>query len=148
MNKLFKEDTIRKEYLAIVQGRTPGKRGSLEHWLIKDQKKNITKAYREKTQNAKKAVLDYELMGNEGTLSLVKVFPKTGRPHQIRVQLSSIGCPIQGDLKYGFTSPNPDKSISLHAFAISFVHPVNKKEIRVKSHPGWQHFKQIVNELD
>ncbi|MEQ9302313.1 MAG: RNA pseudouridine synthase, partial [Marinoscillum sp.] len=81
-------------------------------------------------------------------LSLLKVLPKTGRSHQIRVQLSKMKCPIKGDLKYGFPEPNPDKSIHLHAFRISFVHPVRKELVSFTDAPNWHEFKQIINGLD
>ena len=78
------------------------------------------------------------------------VFPETGRSHQIRVQLAKIGCPIEGDLKYGYPNPNKDKSISLHAYKLSFIHPVKKEEISLKSIPEteiWANFKKKIYEL-
>lgn len=148
MNKLFREDTIRKTYLAIVQGKPEQTAGTLIHWLDKDGDKNTVKAYNKPTGHAKEAELSYELLGSQKPLSLLIVKPKTGRPHQIRVQLAKMNCPIQGDLKYGFPTPNADKSISLHAFKISFVHPVKKEEITVTCRPKWSAFKNLTNELD
>ena len=80
--------------------------------------------------------------------SLLKVVPKTGRPHQIRVQMKAMNCPIRGDLKYGYSKPNQDKSIDLHAFKLDFIHPVKKEPISVISKPKWPDFKAFINELD
>lgn len=148
MNKLFREDTIEKTYLAIVQSKPPKNSEKLIHWLIKNPQKNITKAYPKPGPDRKEAVLTYELLKTQRDISLLLVQPKTGRPHQIRVQLSKINCPIVGDLKYGYPDPNSDKSISLHAYRIKFVHPVKKEEIIINSIPEWQLFKKEINELD
>lgn len=149
MNKLFREDKVQKTYLAVVGGKPANPAGKLIHWLDKDPAKNTVKAYSAERGKAKKAELDYALLAVANTSSsLLRVMPKTGRAHQIRVQLSALGCPIRGDLKYGFPDPNPDKSIHLHAFKISFVHPVRKEELTIKSLPDWKEFKKIIDELD
>ncbi|MFY0607299.1 MAG: RluA family pseudouridine synthase [Cyclobacteriaceae bacterium] len=148
MNKLFREDDITKTYLAAVGGKPPQESGKLVHWLEKNGKNNTVKAFTKAKGTAKRAELDYTLLARENDLSLLKVLPKTGRAHQIRVQLSSMKCPIAGDLKYGFPKPNPDKSIHLHAFAIKFVHPVRKDLMEVNCKPNWDEFTGIINELD
>tara|TARA_Y100001972_G_scaffold128940_1_gene192859 strand:+ start:1012 stop:1698 length:687 start_codon:yes stop_codon:yes gene_type:complete len=147
MNALFREDQVEKTYLAIVKERLEITGEILIHWLEKDDKKNITHVYNQPKGKAKKAELTYELIASLNKLSLLKVTPKTGRPHQIRAQLAKIGCPIQGDIKYGFTQANKDKSISLHSFEIKFIHPVKKEPIVVRSVPDWPDFKPHMNEL-
>ena len=148
MNKLFRDDKITKTYLAVTSGKPNNPAGKLIHWLDKDGNKNLVKAFNKPKGNAKQAELDYELLANYQGHSLIKVMPKTGRSHQIRVQLSSMKCSIKGDLKYGYPEPNSDKSIHLHAFQISFVHPVRKEEVTFTCLPPWQEFKNHINELD
>ena len=148
MNKLFREDNISKTYLAVVSSKPYSEYGKLIHWLEKNGQTNTVKAFSKAKGSAKRAELDYHLLAYNNETSLLKVLPKTGRAHQIRVQLSSIKCPILGDLKYGFPKPNLDKSIHLHAFAIKFVHPVRKELIEIQCAPIWKEFSGIINELD
>jgi len=148
MNKLFHDDQVQKTYLAMVKDRPENPTGKLTHWLVKDTEKNITKAFNKAKGNAKYAELDYQIKGSLKDISLLIVKPKTGRPHQIRVQLAKMKCPIKGDLKYGFPTPNEDKSISLHAFQISFIHPVKKEPLTITSKPRWSVFNHIINGLD
>ena len=131
MNKLFKDRKIFKTYWAIIKRKPRPTSGKLIHWLIKDPEKNMTKAYDHAKTKAGKAELDYKLLGELNEHYLLQVNPKTGRPHQIRVQLSSMGCPIRGDLKYGYKRPNTDKSICLHARKLHFVHPIKKEPITI-----------------
>lgn len=150
LNRLFREDQVAKAYLAIVQGIPEDSTGKLVHWLIKDSNKNMVKAYRDERNGAKRAELTYEVLSAEKGQSLLLVKPKTGRPHQIRVQLASMKCPIAGDLRYGAGPPNPDKSISLHAFELSFIHPVRKEPLRLNCAPkgkSWSFFQKRINEL-
>lgn len=151
MNKLFREDQIEKTYLAQVSGVPDQPSDTLTHWLLKDQTRNFVKAYATTKKGAKHAELFYELLQSEKQFSLLRVQPKTGRPHQIRVQLASIQCPILGDLRYGKGEPNPDKSISLHAFKLSFVHPVRKAPLQLTcapKGPNWTRFEHFIDELD
>lgn len=148
MNKLFREDQVQKTYLAVVDKRPEESSGTLIHWLEKDHERNVVKAYNKQKGKAKKAELDYKQLGVLSNTSLLQIMPKTGRPHQIRVQMARLGCPIVGDLKYGYPKANPDKSIHLHAFRISFAHPVKKEQVQVSSRPGWSEFKDIIHELD
>ena len=103
--------------------------GELVHYMIKNEKQNKSYAYDKEIKGSKKAVLHYRLIGHSQNYCLLEVDLKTGRHHQIRCQLAKIGCPIKGDLKYGFPRSNPDGSICLHARYIHFIHPVSKKEI-------------------
>jgi 23S rRNA pseudouridine1911/1915/1917 synthase len=126
MNALFREKQTRKIYWAIVGNKPQQEHANLIHWLWKDEKKNKTTAFTRETEGALKSELNYHVIGNSGGSYLLEVNPVTGRPHQIRVQLASIGCPIKGDVKYGFSEANADGSICLHARKLEFMHPVKK----------------------
>lgn len=138
MNRLFKERQVEKVYWAITDQRPDPLEGTLVDYIEKDRSRNIAKAYDKPSRrhpDAKKSILEYKLIGQIGTHSLLEVRPHTGRPHQIRVQLSRLGCPIRGDLKYGFTMPNQDGSIHLHCRSLSFIHPVKKEPVRIEADP-------------
>ncbi len=131
MNKLFKDRKVNKTYWAIVKNKPPKNEDKLVHWLVKDSKANKTAAYSDSESGGQKAELRYKVLGRLNDHYLLEVRPLTGRPHQIRVQLASIGCPIRGDVKYGFNRSNPDGSINLHARALDFIHPVTKEPVKV-----------------
>jgi 23S rRNA pseudouridine1911/1915/1917 synthase len=133
MNKMLQEKKIVKKYLAMVSDRPEELSGTLTHYLSKDETKNIVKAYASKKPNSKIATLNYQQKGELDGKILLEVEPLTGRPHQIRVQLSKIGCPIIGDLKYGATYPLQDKSIALHCQEMSFLHPVGNEPVTIKA---------------
>jgi 23S rRNA pseudouridine1911/1915/1917 synthase len=135
MNALFREKETKKTYWAIVNKKPSPAEATLVHWLQKDEKKNKTTAYSRETIGALKSELSYRILQQSGSNFLVEVNPVTGRPHQIRVQLSSIGSPIVGDLKYGAAEANDDGSICLHARALEFVHPVKKERMRFETLP-------------
>lgn len=148
MNKLFREQEVAKTYLAIVEGAPNEPSLELVHWLEKSSSKNKAHAYKKPKGQAKKAVLSYTMLASLGKVSLLEVKPKTGRPHQIRIQLRENGTSIRGDVKYGFNKPNKDKSIHLHAFKLAFIHPVKKEPIKVISKPKWPDFEAFIDELD
>jgi len=148
MNKMFREHEVQKTYLAIVEGTPEFAQNELVHWLEKDSTKNLAKAYDRPKGKAKRAFLSYSMVASHGKISLLRIKPKTGRPHQIRVQMKTNGTPIKGDLKYGFPKANQDKNINLHAFKLEFIHPVKKEPISVISRPNWQEFKSFIDELD
>jgi 23S rRNA pseudouridine1911/1915/1917 synthase len=131
MNKMFQDKQVQKTYWALCEKEPNSKSGTLIHHLIKDEQKNKTRAFPNEIKNSKRAELVYKLIKPKNENYLIEVKPLTGRPHQIRVQLSSIGCVIVGDLKYGAKKPNSDKSICLHARKVEFIHPVSKEQISV-----------------
>lgn len=132
MNKMFAEhDKVSKTYWAIVQNRPQASKGTLTHWLTRQEKNNTARAYDREVPGAKKAVLDYELIASGDRYHLLEIHLHTGRHHQIRCQLAKMGCPIKGDLKYGAPRSNPDGSISLHARNLTLEHPVSHEKISV-----------------
>ena len=148
MNRLFREQEVTKTYLAIVDGAPKLPENDLINWLDKDTKKNRAKAYDQSKGKSKRAELSYRMIASHGKVSLLEVKPKTGRPHQIRVQMKANETPIKGDLKYGFPKANKDKSISLHAFKLEFIHPVKKEPLIAISKPKWPEFEAFIHELD
>lgn len=142
MSEVFRSKKVRKSYLALTEGVPSPASGSLVHFLKKLPGKNIVRAYRKPVDEAKESVLDYRLVSVVGKRALVEVLPRTGRQHQIRVQLASIRCPIVGDVKYGGASFNRDQSICLFAWRLGFVHPVRKEEVLIEAGfpVGWEKF--------
>ena len=142
LNKMFAEGEVHKTYWAIVKNTPKQLDGTLEHWLVRNEKQNKSYAYDRERPNAKKAVLMYHTIGHTDNYSILEVNLMTGRHHQIRCQLAAIGCPIKGDLKYGASRSNPDGSISLLSRRVEFVHPVSKETITVEAplpnDPLWQ----------
>ncbi len=133
LTTMFREKQVTKTYLALVLKEPPQSSGELRHFLLKDEKKNTVKAFQKSVGDAKESITRYELMRSVGKYWLLKVFPLTGRPHQIRVQLAAMGCPILGDLKYGALAALPDASIGLHSQSMEFLHPVRKEKIRLEA---------------
>lgn len=134
MNELFRERKIEKTYLAITQSELPELKGDLVHFLLKDTTKNKTKAYdrmSSRAAKAKRAELSYKMTGKVANHNLYEIKLKTGRPHQIRVQLAKMGSPIRGDVKYGSDQGNQDGSIHLHSRSLSFIHPVKKEPVHI-----------------
>lgn len=135
MNEQFREREVHKVYWAVVKNTPPHEKATLINYLIKDEAKNKSRAYDEPRNGALKCELEYTLIKKADRYSLLEINPLTGRHHQIRVQLSKIGCPIKGDLKYGFDRSNPDGSIHLHARKLIFNHPVTKEPITIVAPP-------------
>lgn len=133
LNALFVSKDIKKTYWAVVKNEPPKMEDKLIHWLKKNPKNNKSAAHTKEIKDSKKAILHYKLIQKLDNYSLLEVNLETGRHHQIRSQLSSIGCSIKGDLKYGFNRSNPDASIHLHARFISFIHPVKKEAINISA---------------
>lgn len=126
LNEMFRKGEVKKTYWAIVRQRPELEEAEMVNYLVRNEKQNKSYAYDKEVKNAKKAVLHYRLIGCSQNYFLLEVDLKTGRHHQIRCQLAKMGCPIKGDLKYGFPRSNPDGGISLHARRVRFVHPVSK----------------------
>lgn len=131
MNALFQKKEIQKTYWAIVEVAPSVEQGTLVNFLKKNEKRNKSGVVKENTEGAKRAELDYKVILKSDRYTLLEVDPKTGRHHQIRTQLAHIGCIIKGDLKYGAKRSNKDGSISLHARAISFIHPIKKEQVNI-----------------
>jgi 23S rRNA pseudouridine1911/1915/1917 synthase len=131
LNKLFAEKRAKKTYWAVVKNSPPKSHDTLTHWLRKNPKNNKSTAFSKEVANSKKAVLDYTVKKKLDNYVLLEVALHTGRHHQIRVQLSSIGCIIKGDLKYGADRSNKDASIHLHARKLVFTHPVKKEVLEI-----------------
>ena len=147
MNEIFRQRSLKKIYVALVEGQAPAQK-QLIHWLKKNESANRANIFREETEGASRCELSFRKITSASGLSLLEVMPVTGRPHQIRAQLSAIGLPIVGDLKYGASSPNSDRSICLHAHRLEFVHPVSRQLV-VLSAPLprldiWQPFRADV----
>jgi 23S rRNA pseudouridine1911/1915/1917 synthase len=149
MNALFRDRQPEKIYWAIVGNHPPKHEDTLIHWLLKDEKKNKTTYYTRETGNALRSELSYSVIAEKGGYCLLEVKPVTGRPHQIRVQLASMGCPIVGDVKYGYSQPNADGSICLHARSLAFVHPVKKEGLKIEAPlpqtEFWRYFSALAH---
>ncbi|UBZ06921.1 RluA family pseudouridine synthase [Salegentibacter mishustinae] len=135
LNKLFQEKKAQKTYWAIVKNAPPKKSDTLIHFLKRNPKQNKSYAHIKEVPESKKAILEYRLLKKLDNYFLLEVDLHTGRHHQIRSQLSAIGSPIKGDLKYGFDRSNKDASIHLHSRELKFIHPVKKEEIHIIAPP-------------
>jgi len=136
LNKMFHDKEIKKTYWAIVKNKPLKQEDRLIHFLKKNQQKNKSVAYSHEFKNTKKAELIFKVKHQFKNYYLLEINPLTGRHHQIRIQLSTINCPIKGDLKYGFNRSNPDASISLHARKIEFIHPIKKEPVLIVAKPN------------
>lgn len=152
LNEMFRTGKVRKTYLAISRNRPPMDSQRLTGYLTSTERNNKSYITPVPRPGAKQAALSYRYLGASDRYHLMEVELETGRKHQIRVQLASVGCPIKGDLKYGDKRSNPDGSISLRAHRIVFTHPVSGKTIDVTSplpaDPLWQAFAEIISKND
>jgi 23S rRNA pseudouridine1911/1915/1917 synthase len=135
LNEALKNREISKIYWAVVQNMPPKKMDHLIHYIYRDQEKNKSFIVSQEKTGAKKAELIYTHVCSSDKYHLLEIELHTGRHHQIRAQLAHIGCPIRGDLKYGFSRSNPDGSISLHSRRIEFIHPVKKERMLFEADP-------------
>jgi 23S rRNA pseudouridine1911/1915/1917 synthase len=131
INKMFKERDMHKTYWAVVRQKPSLMEGNLVHFLVKNPKKNITTPYNTEIKGSQRAELNFKVLGYLNEYYLIEVDPITGRPHQIRVQLSTLGSPIVGDNKYGYPRGSRKKSIALHALRLQFIHPVKKEKVEI-----------------
>ncbi len=147
LNEMFRTSEVKKVYLAIVKNRPPEDTGTISHYLKKNEKQNKTYVYDTEVKGSKKASLTYRVAGRSDRYYLLEVILHSGRHHQIRAQLADIGCPVKGDLKYGFSRSNEDGGISLMARRLEFIHPVKKEKIIITApFPEgdiWQVFKNV-----
>jgi 23S rRNA pseudouridine1911/1915/1917 synthase len=144
MNEIFRTRDVKKIYLAVVNERPPEDEAVLTHYLKKNEKQNKTYVYDKEVNGSKQSSLTYRLAGRSDRYFLLEVELHSGRHHQIRAQLAKIGCPIKGDLKYGYPRSNEDGSISLFARRLEFIHPVKKEKVTITAHfpqgDVWKHF--------
>jgi 23S rRNA pseudouridine1911/1915/1917 synthase len=131
LNELFKNRETQKTYWAIIKNKPPKNEDNLSHYLKRNEKNNTSKAHNKEVPDSKLAQLDYKIIKQLDNYYALEINLHTGRHHQIRAQLSAIGCPIKGDLKYGFDRSNPDGGIHLHARKLGFMHPVTKEKMTI-----------------
>jgi 23S rRNA pseudouridine1911/1915/1917 synthase len=134
LNEMFKTREVKKIYFAIVKDRPPEDEATIIHYLKKNETQNKSYAYDNEVKGSKQASLTYKLKGRSEKYYLLEVELHSGRHHQIRAQLAKIGCPVKGDLKYGFPRSNEDGGISLFARRLEFMHPVKKENIIITAH--------------
>ena len=149
LNEMIRNKQLKKTYWAITEERPAEEEGSLRHFIARNAKTNRSHAYQKPKGDAKEALLDFRVLGASTNYTLVEVDLKTGRHHQIRAQLSAIGCSIKGDLKYGAKRSNPNGGISLHSRSLEFVHPVRKETITIvapvpQDDNLWRYFAESV----
>lgn len=135
LNKLFAEKTAKKTYWAVVKNAPEKQQDILTHWMKRNTKQNKSYANKKEVPDSKKAILEYRTIKKLDNFYLLEIDLKTGRHHQIRSQLTAIGSPIKGDLKYGFDRSNKDGSIHLHARSLSFIHPIKKEMLDLVAPP-------------
>jgi 23S rRNA pseudouridine1911/1915/1917 synthase len=149
LNEQFREKETNKIYWAVVENKPQKNTSRLENFLRKNEKQNKSYVVKDDTKDAKKAILNYNLLCSSDKYHLLEVTLETGRHHQIRTQLANIGCVIKGDLKYGAKRSNPDNSIHLHARQLTFTHPTTKELITVVAPVTkdalWQWFQEKIN---
>jgi 23S rRNA pseudouridine1911/1915/1917 synthase len=147
MNAIFKNREVKKTYFAVVRKKPVKPQGKLVNWLIKNPKKNLVTAYPNEVPNSQRSELDYKLLAELEGYYLLQVNPLTGRSHQIRVQLATMGSPIVGDNKYGYPRGSRKGSICLHARKLEFIHPVKKEPVsifaRLPKDGFWEKFEKF-----
>ena len=150
LNQMLKNGEISKTYWAVVKHYPGAGSGHLIHFLRRNEQQNKSYAYDKPVEDSRKAELLYEVIGKSDHYFLLEVKLLTGRHHQIRAQLSKIGCPVKGDLKYGYDRPNPDRSIHLHSRKVELIHPVKKETLCVIADPPddplWNHFLNNIHQ--
>ncbi len=141
LNEMFSQRETQKTYWAVVKNAPPKEQDSLVHFLTRNPKNNTSKAHIKEVPGSKKAHLDYTIIQQLDAYFVLEIQLHTGRHHQIRAQLAAIGCPIKGDLKYGFDRSNPDGGIHLHARKLVLTHPVTKAQLEMvapaPNNPVW-----------
>lgn len=150
LNKIFSEREVKKIYWAIVKNKPEKEQAVLEHYIFRNQQQNKSYAYPKEVKDSRLARLAYHLLASSDRYHLLEIDLETGRHHQIRCQLAHIGCPIRGDLKYGYDRSNPGGGINLHSRALRFVHPVKNTTIEILAGPPdeplWNAFRKITGQ--
>ena len=148
LNEIFRTRQVKKIYYAIVKENPPSEEATIRHFLKKNEKQNKSYAYDNEVKGSREASLTYHIKGRSERYYLLEVELHTGRHHQIRAQLAKLGCPIKGDLKYGFQRSNEDGSISLFARRLEFIHPVKREPVVITAHfpegDIWSHFVDTI----
>lgn len=147
LNEQFRERQVEKVYLAVVGQRPKADEGELSHYLKRDGRSNKTEALESPEEEAKAGLLSYRYLGSSDRYHLLEIKLHSGRHHQIRAQLAAIGCPIKGDVKYGFRRSNSDRGIHLHAWKLRFQHPVSGEREEIvaplpEADPVWRYFNE------
>lgn len=152
LNDMFRNGEVHKTYWALVKNPPPFEEATLTNWLVRNTQQNKSYAYDWEVEHAKKSILKYKVLGHSEYYTLLEINLMTGRHHQIRTQLSHMGCPIKGDLKYGAQRSNPDGSISLLSHKVAFIHPVSKETIQLTSplpnDPTWDAFRALTSAVN
>jgi len=152
MTEAFRDSKVTKHYIAISDKRAQQEYGMLEDRLIKDSNTNRVRVARSREKNGKEAKLKYNLISSLDGMHLYHIKPITGRSHQIRVQMSHMGVPLLGDLKYGGMMTDTEQAIGLHCFAMTFMHPTLKEAITVKTYPSfpgyWKQFGHALKAIE
>jgi 23S rRNA pseudouridine1911/1915/1917 synthase len=146
INKLIHDREFHKTYWAIVRNKPPKNSDRLVHWLQKNEKQNKSFASNVEKKGWLKAELEYAVIASSDNYYLLEIKLFTGRHHQIRVQLAEIGCPIRGDLKYGFERSNRDGSISLHARTLEFIHPIKNEPLKIAAPAPIENLWQVLEQ--
>jgi len=148
MNEIFRTRQVKKIYYAIVKDNPPAEEATISHFLKKNEKQNKSYVYDNEVKGSREASLTYRILGRSERYYILEIELHTGRHHQIRAQLAKIGCPVKGDLKYGYQRSNENGSISLFARRLEFVHPVKKEPVVITAHfpegDIWSHFINTV----
>jgi 23S rRNA pseudouridine1911/1915/1917 synthase len=134
LNEMFREKQVKKTYLAIVKERPPEDEATITHFIKKNEKQNKSYVYDTEVKGSKEASLTYRLKGRSEKYYMIEIDLHSGRHHQIRAQMAKIGCPVKGDLKYGYPRSNEDGGISLFARKLEFIHPVRKEPVTITAH--------------
>ena len=148
LNKMLRDKEITKTYVAITKNTPSKKEATLINYLRKNPKNNKATVFNTETKETKKAILHYKIIQQFDNYTALKIDLETGRHHQIRAQLSTIKCPIKGDLKYGADRSNPNGGIHLHAYKISFIHPVKKTDVTFSATPPKDVIWDLLSNLD
>ncbi len=147
MNEIFRTREVRKTYLAITRERPPEDEATVTHFLKKNEQQNKSYVFDNEVKGSKKASLSYRIAGRSERFFLLEIELFSGRHHQIRAQMAKLGCPLKGDLKYGYPRSNEDGSISLLAWKLEFMHPVKKEKITIRAHfpdgDVWHLFREV-----